>query len=131
MEIRFDVKTHPQFTPEELASQLVDSLQSSSDAINDISTYNDQILTERKKIMGLEVLINEVEFFRANQPEKVSRMEPMLQYNLEDLKDEIVQAKLLIDEWNSFISIATEKNKICQATTIRAQKELVNQRMRK
>jgi len=131
MGIRFEVTNHPRFTAEELAIQLADYLQSSADAQEDVRAYQEQIRTERKKIQDHDILIQKVLDFRANPPKKVSRMEPLLQYDLEALQEEVRVAKECIKEWETHIELANEKNKRCQQETMRIQKELSSRKLKK
>jgi len=124
MGIRFEVTALPQFSVEELAVQLGESLQGSIDGQNDIRTYQEQIRVERRKITELELLITQVESFRSNMPVKVSRMEPMMQYDLDSLKEEVKVSNDRITDWEDIIQVAQDKIQRCQQDTIRLQKEL-------
>ena len=128
MGVRFEVTTAPKFSVEELAIQLADALQSSSDAQNDVTTYNEQIIVERRKISDLEILSVKVQSFRDNMPEKVSRMEPMMQYDLVAMGEEAATSKASIEDWEKMIEVANHKHKRNQKESIRLQKELRKQK---
>lgn len=129
--IGLKVETHPKFTLEELASQLADYLQGSVDAQNDVLAYQEQIRTERRKIQNDKILVDQIKTFRSNPPKKISRMEPMMQYDLKAIEDEIALAEQRITDWNDLIKTADEKLKRCQAESLRIQKELKERNSKK
>ena len=131
MQVRFEVVNHPEFTVEELAVQLAESLQGSMDSQNDARVYQEQIRTEKRKIVDEGALVARIQDWRSNPPSRVSRMEPMMQYNLDMMKYEIEIASTRIEEWKELIATSEAKTKQCQQDTIRLQKEIAGRNSKK
>lgn len=129
MGIELKVETHPQFTVGELATQLAESLQGAVDAQGDVLTYQEQSRIERKKCIELEVLTDQIVAFRKNPPQVVSRMEPMMQYDLPSMEEQIKESKDRIEQYNEIVKAAQNKIKRCQQDTVRLQKEIADRRL--
>lgn len=99
MGIRLEVTTHPQFTVEELAFQLAEAMQGAIVCQRDAEAFGNQMQIENRKIAELEFVIRQVEAFHKNPPSEVSRMEPLMSYDIEKLREEIQEAKVLRTKW--------------------------------
>lgn len=131
MGLRFEVTTHPEFTVEELANQLANNLQNAANAQADVIVYQEQIRTEKRKIAEESILMDQIKTFRANPPAKISRMEPMMQYDLEMMEKELALTHDRISDWEKMIEEAIEITQECQKETIRLQKEIADQNSKK
>jgi len=124
MQVRFDVKTHPQFTVEQLAVQLAESLQGSFDAQKEVQTFSAQVDTEKRKIFQLEDILLKVREFKKAPPGKISRMDPLATYQAQDIESDINTAKERLSDWNKRSVEASEKAVDLQKTANRLQLEI-------
>jgi len=124
MGIRLEVTTHPNFTVEDLAMQLAESLQGSFDAQQDVQTFGAQKEVERTKVAHLEGTLKEVKEFKEHPPEKVSRMDPLATYNVKMLHADIDVANKRLADWEERILVASDKMVSYQKDSARLQMEL-------
>lgn len=129
MSIRLEVTTLPKFTTEELAIQLANSLQGASEAQSDTIVYNEQIRTDKQKLIKLNLFIRKVVDFRNNPPKFISRMEPMMGYDLEEMERELELTENRINKWKKMIGSFSDKLKQDQKDALRLQKEIQDRKL--
>lgn len=124
MNVTFKVETHPEFTVEQLAIQLAGALQGTMSAQEDTTVFQEDIRTQRRKIMDLQLLLTQIKAFRDNPPAKISRMEPLMQYDKKAIQKEIVEITETIESLEKIVQKSKDQVVSCQKDTLRLQQEL-------
>jgi len=87
------VETEPVVKPQDLAIQLVESIENASLHRNNAKAFREHSQYEGGKIRTLNDVLFQLKERKRNPPVKVSRMDPLGEYNVDMIHKEIQQAK--------------------------------------
>ncbi len=121
---------HSRPSVESLAVKLAEALHGASRYQVDVRSFRASAAQERRKGAELVVLIHRTKEWRRNPPAKISRMEPLAQYDLDAMWEE---RKLALRRAGRFDEVAAEyARKIveCEGDAAHLQREIREERER-
>lgn len=130
MGIELKVTHEPLVSTRDLALHLAEALQSTIFAEKDAAEYLNQIRTENQKLSQLRITLDQATRYQANPPPNPSRMDPLLQYDLGMIQEEIDQCRDRVEEWTRLREDFLNKAQELKAETARIQKELAERKKR-
>jgi len=126
MGIRFEItKERPEDQPAALGLRLASELTAKERAEDDRLAFQKQSAQENKKAVALQRTIKEVEKYRENPPEKVSRMDPYMTYDLDACENELQTYLTRCDEFQEMADDCVKKIDKHQEEIDSLQKQLI------
>ena len=125
------VATHePAVSTRDLAIHLAEALQNVVNAEMDANEFLSQMQIENQKVVQLQFTLQQVKQYRKNPPENPSRMDPMLEYDLDAIEAEIAECKDRLNRWTKIREDSLQRARDLKAESVRIQKELADRKKR-
>jgi len=130
MSIKLVVTEEPAVSTRDLALFLAEALQGISNAEMDANAFTQQMQIENQKLSQLRFTLDQVKAYRKNPPPNPSRMDPMLEYDLDAINAEMQLCRERVQEWSGIKEESLNKARSLKAESVRIQNELMERRKR-
>jgi hypothetical protein len=118
------VEHEPTTTPGQLAIELAESMQNAINYRADAVAFREHSVFEAGKIRKLNTVLFQLKERERNPPEKISRMDPLGEYNLDMINEEIALAKARTKEFSDRASSRETEASAEDNKAVRLQREI-------